>query len=215
MWDLESVADAACRAIERETDRLRAEQATFGVDFRTELEMHPLLRSAFATIGLGAAGELRYPGGATARKRSSGERCDIVLTGSPELEIAVDADAPLFAHRLAEPEDALWIEVKVIAQHVLFDGYSRPNPNYTSEFFQGLIADITKLSGDPRIAHAAILLVLFTQDEQTAQHDIAAWHKRSLEKARPVSVPITRSCPIPDHIGHTLCTIALARVHHL
>ena len=215
MWDLEALAEAALGAIELEADRLRAEQATVGVDFLTEIEVHPILRQAFASTGLGAAGELRYPGGASARKRTSGERCDIVLTESPGLEVSIDAPAPLFAHRLVEPEDALWIEVKVIAQHVLYEGYSRPNPNYTSEFLQGLLADITKLSREGRIAHAAVLLVLFTQDKQTAHHDIAAWHKRALDKAHPVSMPVTRTCAIPDLIGHARCTVALARVHNL
>lgn len=214
VWDLEAVADAASRAIERETDRLRAEQSTTGVDFRTELEMHPLLRDGLAAVG-GVHAEIRFPSGIKSPKRSEGERCDIVLTASPDLDISVDSPAPFFAHRLAEPEDALWIEVKVVAQHVLYDGYSRPNPNYTAELLQGVTADVTKLSREPRIVHAAVLLVLFSADERTAEHDLAAWHTRAIEKGKPVSVPITRTYTIPDLIGHTRCTLALARVHNL
>ena len=216
MWDLEAVADAAANAVEREADRLRTEQATTGVDFLTELELHPILKSGFeSTGGWGVGGEIRYPTQSSTRRKSEGERCDIVLTASRDLEIAVDSPAPLFAHRLVEPEDALWLEVKVVAQHVIYEGYSRPNPNYTSELLQGVTADITKLAREPRIVHAALLLVLFTQDNQTAEHDISAWYTRAVEKARPVSAPITRSFDIPDLIGNARCSVALARVHHL
>ena len=213
MWDFEVVVEAAADGLRAERDRLEEEQGVLGIDALTELQVHPVLRAGLEAVGAVQA-EVRYPSGGAKSRRSEGERCDIVLAPAGR-EVMVDAPAPLFGDRLVDPEDALWLEVKVVAQHVLYDGYARANRNYASELLQAVTADITKLSREERIVHAGVLLVLFAEDEAIAMHDLGAWHRRAVEKGRAVSVPVSVGIAIPDLIGNGWCAVALARVHRL
>jgi hypothetical protein len=73
-------------------------------------------------------------------------------------------------------------------------------------------ADIPKLARDERIRHAALLLILFTAEKAVAEHDIAAFMHRCLDKNLPVLSPSVEHLPIRDLIGNTTCTVAVAPV---
>lgn len=161
-------------------------------------------------------------------------RCDLVLTPSPGLKLGdplalvksartrrKQAAGTLFAAiEAAEPppaaptdtcppEDAYWLEVKLIGQFTYSAGIAGPNATYASELLRGPAADLKKLSADGRIVHAASLILLFTHDRATAEHDLAQTMHRCLDRNLPIGSPISRSIPIADRIGNQVLTLCL------
>ena len=104
-----------------------------------------------------------------------------------------------------DPQDAYWLEIKTVAQ---FES-TGPFPRYSAELLATVTQDIKKLWTDGIIAHAGLLLVLFTADQTTAEHDLNAWHHRCLDKGYPVAAPAIRGFAITDRIGNAWCAIAL------
>lgn len=164
-------------------------------------------------------------------------RCDLVLTPEPGLRLGdplavvksalsrkKQAAGTLFAAvEAAEPEpqpppnsclpeDAFWLEVKLVGQFTYSAGIAGPNVSYATELTRGPAADIKKLSADGRIAHAAALILLFTHDQPTAEHDLAQAMHRCLDRNLPIGSPISRSIPISDRIGNQLLTACLVPV---
>lgn len=216
MWDLESIADLIAEGLRAEAARLDREQAVLGVDALDELGLHPVLRRALAPGDYGVWAEQRYPGDSRRSRRSEGERCDIVLTdraGSRLIDPLLEGT--LFGHLGSAAEDALWLEVKVVGQFAVFEGYSRPNPAYSSVLLQEVTRDVRKLSADERIAWGAVLIVLHAKDRETAEHDLGALWKRAVERGLPVSAPVVRGFAITDRIGNGWCCVGVVRVHRL
>lgn len=227
MWSYEAVAQIAADALAGRARQLDAEQAVRGLDSLTELGFHPILSDAFGHAGFGVHQEQPYPTPPRRLPRhSERERCDLALTHHPgtiadavtrEREHAA-LEGTLFAHAApAEPPgipptDALWLEVKVIAQHGLSAGVLAPNKTYASELLRGPIADAAKLSRDPLILHAAVLVVLFTADALTADHDLGILAHRMLDRDLPIATPIRIRLPVPDLLGNAACTLALVPV---
>ncbi len=107
------------------------------------------------------------------------------------------------------PEEAYWLEVKVVAQFTLSGGVLGQNTTYASQLVRGPLADLAKLSKDREILHAAMLIVLFTADGVTADHDLLALLHRCVDRDLPIAPPVNRPHPIPDRMGNTVCTAAL------
>jgi hypothetical protein len=215
VFDLSLILDACAEVLHARARELDLEQALLGIDALAELELHPLLRAALAAAGFRVLAEQRYPTVSARPRRSEGERCDIVLLHPPARHVLDPLLAgTLFAADGAEPEDALWLEVKAVGQFDVAAGVGRPNPAYSSALLHDVTADARKLSADPRIAHAAILLILLSDSEATAAHDLDAWKRRAIiDRALPVSAPLTRAFDITDRIGNRRCTTALIEVH--
>ncbi|MEM8757990.1 MAG: hypothetical protein AAGF47_09435 [Planctomycetota bacterium] len=225
MWSIDELADTAAQAIERADRDAAQEHAVRGIDSLDETALHPILADGFSRAGLGVATERHYPSPPKRRpKTSERERCDLVLLPSPELAL-VDPSAraderddiagSLFASATPadlEPEDACWIEVKATGQFAARDGVPQPNARYTTELVRAPAADIRKLARDPRLAHAAVLIVLFAADEPTARHDLAVAAHRWLDADLPVRSPVIRCVPIDDRIGNAAAAICLAPV---
>jgi len=110
------------------------------------------------------------------------------------------------------PEDAFWLEVKLIGQFCYSAGVPGPNVSYTAELLRGPTADARKLSADGRIAYAASLVLLFTRDESTADHDLAQAVHRCLDRNLPIASPIRRSLAITDRIGNGVLTACMIPV---
>ena len=217
MWDAHRAHELMVEALARESKRSAREQSHLGLDALDELALHPILEH-----GLGgewsALREQRYPGESKKSRRSEGERCDLVL-------LDARADAPhlidpltsgtLFADKGVEPSEAIWLEVKAVGQFAIFeDDYARPNPRYSSQLLQDVPRDVKKLSSDAHIRRAGVAVVHFSAGEEIATNDLRAMTDRLYEKSLAVSSPILGSFEIPDHIGNTLCTLALIPVHH-
>ncbi len=216
MWDLELISDAAASAIQDAARAADLEQSPLGVDALAELATHALLAGGLARTGFGVLREQRYPSNAHKPRRTEGERCDFVLTPQPKDALNDPlAGATLFAGQGLEPDRALWIEVKVVGQFSMVEGVSRPNPGYSGRLLGEAMADVRKLSAEPAIAWAALLLLIFSADRTTLEHDLAAWTRRAIDGGLPISAPIVRTIEIADRIGNSVCGVAVARVHHL
>ncbi|MEC9374611.1 MAG: hypothetical protein VYC34_12240, partial [Planctomycetota bacterium] len=210
-WDLAGIVDAAAEALRAEAARLDDEQSPFGIDALDELRVHPLLRNAFAAAGYTALSEQRFPGHRGRARRSEGDRCDLVLLdpGHESLEDPL-ADPALFQPPGAAPESACWIEVKLVSQFKVIDGEARPNRGYTSQLLQAATADIRKLMNDERIRAGGLLLVMFTQSDEAAEHDLDVWVNRCITKGLSIPTPVRRGFAVTDRIGNCWCETALA-----
>lgn len=166
------------------------------------------------------------------------QRCDIVLlpTGRKKLrdEVRVvkrakaiadmgagslfgalasaDAEQSLSARDTheAEPEDAHWLEFKLVSQYCYSNGVPGPNATYSSELTRSLIKDLGKLVKDRRIRSAAAALIMFSADEKTAEHDLSVVMHKALDRDLPVASPLRKSFPVQDRIGNRVCTVMVA-----
>jgi hypothetical protein len=119
-WAIADIADAVEAGLRREADAFDREQAVYGLDTLSELELHPLLVSALKQAGFGVHREERYPADRCKRSESCGERCDIVLTpaGCP---LAWPAAPGIASARALGPASA-------IVQPTLFEDAAPPAP---------------------------------------------------------------------------------------
>jgi len=224
MWNLHHLARVAGEGLEARARALDAEQGVEGLDARDELELHPLLASAFEREGFGVHREVAYPTEPRRRAfRSERPRCDLVLTPEPgqrpcdpahEDRLREDARGTLFAPAprpaaLVEPAACLWLEVKAVGQFACVLGVPGPNGAYASELTGALAGDLRKLAADSAIGPAGLLLVLFTADERTARHDVELAISRALSRGVRVGFPGTFAFPIADRMGNGRCTVAL------
>jgi len=109
------------------------------------------------------------------------------------------------------PEDAFWLEIKLVGQFSYSSGVPGANRTYSSELTRNPLADLKKLAADERICHAGVLLVVFTADEKIARHDLRVLADRALDRDLPVPLtgPIVRGFAVPDRIGNAHCTLCL------
>lgn len=125
--------------------------------------------------------------------------------------VAIDEPpAPASPHQIA-PEDAFWLEVKVVSQ---FDfatagGAAGPSSTYSSSLVRGVVSDLKKLSSDSRIQCGGLLLVLFTATFEVSRHDLPIVLHKCLDRSLPITSPLAREIPIQDRIGNGACTLAL------
>jgi hypothetical protein len=192
--------------------RLDLEQSVTGLDALDELALHAILADSLAEAGYGVHREQRYPADRGRRRESEGERCDLVLTpdGRPLRE--PDAKATLFDRLDAvEPDEAFWLEVKLVSQFT----EEGPNRNYASQLLSTVRRDVMKLSKDPDILRAGILIVLFVRDAIVAEHDLGVWQDRCLQRGLPIGAPSVRTLPMIDRLGNGVCAIAIYPVSHL
>ena len=205
-WFVADIAEAVLARLTQQAQADDAEHAVYGIDARDELGLHPLIRAGLTNAGLGAWPEQRYPGHRHKRNKNTGLRCDLALTldGAPLRDPA--AGATLFDDGSAcDPEAAYWLEVKTVAQFET-DG---PFRRYAAELLSPVAHDVKKICSDSVIQHGGLLLVLFTANPETAEHDLAAWHEYCLRKRFPVGPPAVRGLPLTDRIGNCWCTVAV------
>lgn len=217
-WDYAHLVELAAAGLMAEASKLAAEQSVRGIDSLGEIGLHPILRAGLASGPYRVLAEERYPPSRSRKRRSEGERCDIVVIDtrdSPDAEHLIDplAAGTLFGSRGADPEQALWVEVKVVHQWMLFDGGLRANPSYSSLLLREASSDVRKLSKEPGIVAGAVLIVMFTDTPATAEHDLGEWHKRCVLMGLPVSSPFVKRFAITDRLGNGCCSVALAQVH--
>ncbi|MFM9996673.1 MAG: hypothetical protein ACKVU4_12845 [Phycisphaerales bacterium] len=232
MWSPDELAEAAANALESRVRALCEEQAVRGIDACSEVELQTILRRGYEAAGYGVIAEQPYPGEPERRpNKPERERCDIVLTPRPG-QVLIDpvlelreqdkalgtlfepfaADGPAPAPEACAIEDAHWLEVKTVGQFTYTRGVPGPNRAYSSELVAGPAADAVKLEWDRFIAWAGVLVVVFTEDETTARHDLGVLMHRLLDRELPVLSPAIRCGRIPDFIGNRVCAAALIPV---
>ncbi|MEM7626439.1 MAG: hypothetical protein AAF333_12655 [Planctomycetota bacterium] len=205
-WPVPEIADvveAGLRARAAEDD---AGQAVYGFDALDELGLHPLVREAFSARGFGAWPEQRYPGHWHKKSKAEGLRCDLVLTpdGTPLRDPAIK-NTLFDAQPATDAERAYWLEIKTVAQFETGGAFRR----YSAELLQPVTKDVKKIWSDGVIRHGGLLLVLFTAAQDIAEHDLAAWHTRCIDKGFPVGPPAVRGFPITDRVGNGWCAVAV------
>jgi len=75
--------------------------------------------------------------------------------------------------------------------------------------------DVAKLSKDPGILHAGLLIVLFVREAMVAEHDLGVWQDRCLQRGLPINAPSTRVIAMTNRLGHGVCAVSVHRVSHL
>lgn len=205
-WSAADLADAVAEGLLARAHEDDLEQAVYGFDALNELELHPLIQRSLLAAGYGVWPEQRYPSDWGRSKKSEGQRCDIVLTPDARpLRNPQVKDTLFDTPDAVDAEQAYWLEVKTVAQHETGGPFRR----YSAELFSPVTADVKKLWEDGVIRHAGLLLVLFTESKTVADHDIAAWHERCLEKGIPAGAPASRGFAINDRIGNAWCAAAV------
>lgn len=236
MWDARAVHHALVEGLRLHEAELASEQAVRGLDSLDELRMHPVLARGLARENWGVLREVPYPvtaglGSAGNRpKHRERDRCDIVLTPRAGVTLAdpvatlrerdkwqgslFEAQAQEPASELdsrCAPSDAFWLEVKVVGQFAFVHGVPVANSAYGSQLTAAFAGDLSKLAADAEVHHGAALLVLFTQDAETAKHDVTVAMHRVLDKGFSLRNPIVDSFAIIDRVGNACCTLAMVQ----
>ena len=230
MWSIDEIAQSAADGLSRADSALLAEHAVRGLDTLDEAALHPILAEAFGQAGLGVLREWPFPSPSKRRpKFSERERCDLVLLPEAGLRLLdpvlrdIEAEAlegtlfastadRLFSEAGVEPNEAMWLEVKTTGQFTTREGVPGPNTRYTTELVRLPAQDMRKLARERAIAHAAVLLVLFAQDEATARHDLGAAVHRWLDEDAPIRTPTLRVVPLTDRIGNAVAAVCVVPV---
>jgi len=202
------LADAIADGLKARANADDEEQAVYGFDSLAELKLHPLVRQSLKAAGYGVFPEQRYPSDWGNPRHSEGMRCDVVITEDAAGPCLRDPRlrGTLFDTLGAiDPEDAYWLEIKTVSQHTTngpFRGYSR-------ELLAPVADDVKKLWADGLIFHCGLLLILFTETREVAEHDLLAWFDRCLKHGYPVASPSARGFPITNRIGNGWCAAAV------
>lgn len=205
-WQPPDIADAVAAGLIQQAQQDDAEHAVYGFDALDELGLHPIIQKTLLDAGYGAWPEQRYPGHWHKSKRSHGLRCDLVLTpqGKPLRDQSVKHT--LFdTGEAVDAQAAYWLEIKTVAQFET----SGPFKRYSAELLSPVMKDVKKIWSDAVIQYGGLLVLLFTQTQEIAEHDLAVWHERCLQKGFPVGVPAVRGLPITDRIGNNWCSVAV------
>lgn len=112
------------------------------------------------------------------------------------------------------PEDAFWLEVKLVAQHAYNAGIPGPNRTYASEL-RRTAADLKKLDDDDRIRAGGLLLITLTHDEGVARHDLTELLHLCLDRDLSIASPAMRFIPIRERIGNHVCGVCLIELRKL
>ncbi|MEQ9461406.1 MAG: hypothetical protein RIG82_10700 [Phycisphaeraceae bacterium] len=209
LWSTAEIADALETGLRHRAAADDLEQVVYGFDALDEVGLHPLLAECLEAGGYGVYREQRYPSRWVERKRSRGERCDLVLT-QDRLPLKDEAVAGTLFDSSAgvEVSDAYWLEVKLVAQHETGGAFRR----YSAELLAPVSKDLTKLWNEPAIRYGGLCLVLLTEEQEVAEHDLGVWHARCVERGLPASVPSVRGLPITNRIGNGWCSVAVVGV---
>lgn len=215
MWDVFEVASLARDALCGEARRADEEQAVRGLDALDELSLQGVLRRGFEAR-FPVLAEQRYPASRGRKRRSEGERCDIVLlpriTGGPGCLTDPLEAGTLFQGVGVDPCDAMWIEVKGVWQHAMIDGVARPNPGYAGQLTRLIGPDLRRLASDDGLHWTAMVVVAFHQTGAIADHDLSAWRDQLAKKGLMPMSPITERFSITDRIGNAVCTVVVVPV---
>jgi hypothetical protein len=231
MWTAEDIAERLAAGLRAAEWMLSLEQAPLGLDSLDETALHPVLAAGFEDSPWAVVREQAYPGTFRAmplpRDR---ERCDLVVLPEGKtrvldpLEVVRDVmarEATLFAGvdecgklstDAARPEDAFWLEVKVVAQYAYVDSVPGPNRAYGSQLTRGPIVDVRKLSREAMVEAGGVGVVLFSADPAGVKHDFGIMVSKMLDRDLPISSPAMEIVEIGDRAGNVcagVCVVPL------
>jgi hypothetical protein len=207
-WSPADICEAIAAGLRRRARQDDQEQVVYGFDSFAELKLHPIVHQALRDAGYGVFPEQRYPGDWINPKQSEGFRCDVVITQDatgPGLRDPRLKGTLFDVLEAVDPEAAYWLEVKTVSQHTS-DG---PFRGYSKELLSPVADDVKKLWADGLIFHSGLLLILFTESREVAEHDLRAWFDRCLKRGYPVASPAARGFEIVNRIGNAWCEVAV------
>jgi len=204
-WDFSTLADHLGEMIGRAEAELRLEQAVYGLDVKSEVELQRLLGEGLKAY-YEVAREVHYPS-TRGKKLTHRQRCDLVLTpkGRPlKLDSAVET---LFDPAdQARPEEGMWLEVKVACQ--FREGGVR-HGGYGQQWRNAVVEDLVKMDADPLIRHAGLCLIVFNESHDILNKDLENFELVLAQKEVLAGFRQVRSVGIVERIGHRVCTVAL------
>jgi hypothetical protein len=204
-YDFSTLADQLGAVIDRVEGDLRLEQAVYGLDAKDEKAIQSLLAEGLRAH-YEVAREVHYPS-SVGRKLTHRMRCDIVLTPQGRPLRLDSAPATLFdPANLADPTEALWLEVKVAYQ--FREGGIR-HGGYGSQWRTAVVEDLRKMDADPKIAEAGLVLVVFNETREILEKDLELFELVMMQKEVLAGFRQVRSVPILDRVGHRVCTVAV------
>ena len=205
IWDFATLADRLGALVDRAEAELRLEQAVYGLDARTELQLQQMLADGLADH-YDVAREVHYPS-SVGKKLSHRQRCDLVLTPKGRPLKMDSAPVTLFdAPDLAGPEEALWLEVKIAYQ---FREGGLRHGGYGAQWRSAVVEDLRKMEADPLIHEAGLCLVVFNQSREILEKDIELFESILAQKEVLAGFRKVRTTQILDRIGHQVCTVAV------
>lgn len=194
--------DIVYTALQGARDDVEVEQASHGIDSWSELDLHRVLAGAFVAAGWFVAREQRYPRDRTKKQRTSGRRCDLVITADGPL-LLEGAQPDLFAPPSVGAAAGAWIEVKVLKQFRA----GKANIGWAQSLLTPPTVDVDKLASDPGLGMRVLLMLLFTASTDVSEHDFAVWRAVVVSRCLPLSTTMMRHLPIVDRRGNRFCTV--------
>ncbi|MCC6422720.1 MAG: hypothetical protein IT447_04525 [Phycisphaerales bacterium] len=204
-WDYSRLADRIGEVLRGAEERLRLEQAVYGLDAMEEIQWHPMLAEGLRG-DYEVAREVHYPS-SVGNKLTHRKRCDLVLSalGHP---LKLDRSAPTLFDPAepTEPEGALWLEVKVAHQFRL---PQQRDERYGAQWQKGIIDDLMKMDQEVRIRQAGMLLIVFNESAEVLEKDVELFEMLLARQEVLAGERQVRSVEIWDRMGHGLCTAAI------
>ena len=205
LWDFAIVADRLGEVLEEAEAELRLEQAVYGLDAKSEIEIQNVLAAGLAKH-FEVAREAHYPS-TKGNKLSHRQRCDLVLTPKGRTLKLDAAPVTLFdPPNLAGPEEGLWLEVKVAYQ--FREGGVR-HGGYGAAWRSKVVDDLRKMEAEELIREAGLCLVVFNESRDILDKDIELFETILAQKEVLAGFRKVRTIDITERIGHRCCTVAL------
>jgi hypothetical protein len=203
-WDFFDLTASLGDALQQAEDALRLEQAVYGLDSMDEVRLQGVLAEALARRST-VAREVYYPS-APAKRKSARPRCDLVLTPfgrelrtSDEPDLFTPADA-------CPPQEALWLEVKAAYQ---FRDVATRHDGYGGTWKTGVVDDLKKMSADPKIREAGLVLVVFNESEEVLAKDLQLFEDHLVTQGVVAGFRHVRSVRITERMGHRFASVAV------
>ena len=208
-WTFDTLTDDLARTLADAEAAVRLEQAVHGIDALDERGLQSILADGLAATHA-VAREVHYPS-TVGRKLTHRPRCDLVLSpaGRP---LRLDARPPSLFDPAdpCPPGEALWLEVKVAHQFAPSGGSgSRPHKGYGRQWREAVVNDLKKMEAEPAIAHAGLVLVVFTATDAVVERDLEAFEDVLAVREVLAGFRQVRAIPIVERIGHERCTVAV------
>ncbi len=223
MWDPLEILERCIAALRTHAEQLDGEQQPKGLDALDEIEIQAVLAGGLSGGGRTVLREQHYPSLRRAGARSSQrERCDLVMLpagaatlggpGPDASPAALFSPGDPIAGRSAGPEEAFWLEVKVVGQFAYRRGVPGPNHRYSTLLIDALRNDLQKLDDDAQIRAGGVLDVIFTAGERIAEHDMGIALQRSVDRRIVMEMPVHGAFEFADRIGNSTCSVWLTPV---
>ena len=205
LWDFATLADHLGAVVTQAEADIRLEQAVYGLDAKTEVQIQDVLAHGLRQY-YDVAREVHYPS-TQGKKLSHRQRCDLVLTRKGRPLKLDSAPVTLFdSPDQAGPEEALWLEVKVAYQ---FREGGRRHGGYGAQWRNAVVEDLRKMEADPLIHEAGLCLVVFNESRGILDKDVELFETILTQKEVLAGFRKVRSADIWERNGHRVCSVAV------